>query len=199
MNMDELDLESTTSEISRIKLSESAECLLLNEMRETLSKDWVAFLTDTKNRECLARMKAGAATTGEVARLVHEVQEKMSGDKYLKMQSFMNEFEDLPGVLSMKDALSSLTVHLEVYPEISDIKCYPKRLIWLRKLFHVIRTLTGQMDVVLGLPKGQEPKLVLKKTKSLLAARSTQAIQTASSSAENDNCLMPLSRCCTLL
>ena len=192
--MDELDLESTTSEISRIKLSESAECLLLNEMREMLSKDWVAFFTDTKRGECLARMNAGEETP-----LIHEVQEKMSGDKHLKMQSLINEFKDLPGVLSMKDTLSKLTVHLEVSPETSDIEYYPKRSRWVRKLCHLVRVLVREMDVVLGLPKGREPKEVLKKTKSLLAARSDQAIQAASSSAENDNCLTSLSRYCTLL
>lgn len=177
------EVESTSSNLSRLSISDSAECLLLDDMREMLTKDWLGYLEDSKHGDQLERIRAGAPVAGELARLVHEVQEKMSGDKYFKMQTFIKEFKELPGVSTMEDTLLKLSLHLECCPpETNEAKYYRKRVIWLEQFCHITGTLVGQLDVILGFLRGHEPKEVLKKTKDLLASISNQSLEESTSS-----------------
>ena len=114
--MSENDVESLNSDLSRLNVSDSAECLLLEEMREMLTQEWVAFLADNKRGKSLSRIRSGAPAAGELTRLVRDMQQKMSGEKYVKMQTFLQEFKDLPGVAAMKNTLLKLSVHLETSP-----------------------------------------------------------------------------------
>lgn len=110
------DVESIDSDFSRLKVSDSAECLLLEEMRVMLAQEWIAFLADNKRGKSLSRIRAGAPAAGELSRVVYDMQQKMSGDKYMKMLTFIQEFRDLPGVTAMEDSLLKLSVHLESAP-----------------------------------------------------------------------------------
>lgn len=114
--MSENDVESLNSDFSRLNVSDSAECLLLGEMREMLTQEWISYLSDNKRGKSLSRIRAGAPAAGELSRVVRDMQQKMSGEKYLKMQTFIREFRDLPGVTAMEDTLLKLSVHLETAP-----------------------------------------------------------------------------------
>ena len=114
--MSENDVESLNSDFSRLNVSDSAECLLLGEMREMLTQEWISYLSDNKRGKSLSRIRAGAPAAGELSRVVRDMQQKMTGEKYLKMQTFIREFRDLPGVTAMEDTLLKLSVHLETAP-----------------------------------------------------------------------------------
>jgi hypothetical protein len=121
--MSENDVQSLSSDFSRLNVSDSAECLLLEEMRVMLTQEWIAYLADNKRGKRMSRIRAGAPAAGELSRVVRDMQQKMCGDKYLKMQTFMREFRDLPGVAAMEDTLLKLSVHLETAPpETGDVK-----------------------------------------------------------------------------
>ena len=81
-----------------------------------LTQEWIAYLADNKRGKRMSRIRAGAPAAGELSRVVRDMQQKMCGDKYLKMQTFMREFRDLPGVAAMEDTLLKLSVHLETAP-----------------------------------------------------------------------------------
>ena len=128
--MSENDVESLNSDFSRLNVSDSAECLLLAEMREMLTQEWISYLSDNKRGKSLSRIRAGAPAAGELSRIVHDMQQKMSGEKYLKMQTFIREFRDLPGVVAMEDTLLKLSVHLETAPpETGELSVHSKTII----------------------------------------------------------------------
>ena len=114
--MSENDVQSLSSDFSHLNVSDSAECLLLEEMRVMLTQEWIAYLADNKRGKRLSRIRAGAPAAGELSRVVHDMQQKMCGEKYQKMRTFIHEFKDLPGVTDMEATLLKLSVHLETAP-----------------------------------------------------------------------------------